>query len=59
MIRTIGVVGAFGIVTLLFGIGIVALENIQIAAGIALSIAGLGMIVQGVVTGMLRKWGMA
>lgn len=58
MLKNLGPVGIAGIVFLLAGVALVAHANLQIAAGIALVLAGLGLVVKALVTGMLRQWGM-
>ena len=58
MLRNLGPVGIVGIVLLLAGVALVAHASLQIAAGIALVVGGLGLVVKALVTGMLRSWGM-
>lgn len=59
MLERIGGVGGFvGLVAVLAGIGLVALENYVIAAGIALVLVGLVLLLRGVVQGFLGAMGM-
>ena len=58
MLRNLGPLGIVGIVMLLAGIGLIAYENPVIAAGLALAIAGLGLAVRSLVSGMLSQWGL-
>ncbi|RQH01970.1 DUF7470 family protein [Natrarchaeobius oligotrophus] len=58
MLDKLGPLGIVGIVTLLAGIGVIAYANIVIAAGIALVLAGLGLVVKSLVTSVLQSFGM-
>ncbi|MCW8173129.1 DUF7470 family protein [Natrialba swarupiae] len=58
MLDKLGPVGIVGIVILLAGIGLVAYVNIYIAAGLALILAGMGLIVKSLITRMLQSFGM-
>ncbi len=59
MLNALGPLGIVGLVLLLGGIGLIALESLVIAAGLALAIAGLGLIVKSLVTSVLQRFGMA
>ena len=58
MLRNLGPLGIGGLVLLLVGVALVAHANLQIAAGIALVVAGLGLVVKSLVAGMLQSWGL-
>ncbi len=58
MIGNLGPLGIGGLVLLLAGVALVAHASLQIAAGIALVVAGLGLVVKSLVAGMLQSWGM-
>jgi hypothetical protein len=58
MIGKIGPVGLFGLVCLLAGIGVIAWQNLFIAGGLALVLAGLGFVVYGIVSTLKASLGM-
>jgi membrane-bound ClpP family serine protease len=58
MFDKLGIGGVVGLLLLLAGILLVAWENLRIAAGIALLLAGLGLVVRALVTGVMRQFGM-
>lgn len=58
MLDKLGVPGIFGVLVMLGGIALIAWENLIIAGGLALAIAGLGLVVYGLVTGLLSSLGM-
>lgn len=58
MFEKLGAVGLFGVVALLGGISLVAWQNLILAAGLALVVGGIGLIVYGLVTSMLGAFGL-
>jgi hypothetical protein len=58
MLRRLGLPGVFGVLVMLAGIALIAWENLLIAGGLALTIAGLGLVVYGLVSGLLSAMGM-
>jgi hypothetical protein len=58
MFDRLGIGGVFGVVLLLAGIGVVASQNLVVAGGIALVIAGLGFVVYGIVRNLISAFGM-
>ena len=58
MLEKLGGVGIAGVVVLLGGIGLVAWQNLVLAAGLALVVAGVGLIVYGLVTSLLGAFGL-
>ena len=58
MLQNLGPLGIVGILMLVAGIGLIAYENLVIAAGLALAIAGLGLAVRSLVSGMLKQFGL-
>ncbi|MFA9427533.1 hypothetical protein [Natronorubrum sp. A-ect3] len=58
MLKNLGPQGIAGLLILLAGIALIAYQNLVIAAGIALVLAGLGIIVKALVSGMLQSFGM-
>ena len=58
MLDKLGFAGLFGLVLMLGGVVVVAVESLLIAGGIALVIAGLGLVVFGMVKNLLSSLGM-
>lgn len=58
MLQKLGAVGIAGLVALLAGIAVIAYVDWRIAAGLALVVAGLGMIVKALVSHALGAFGM-
>jgi len=58
MLDKLGVAGVAGIVVLCAGIGLVAWQNLILAAGLALVVSGLGLVVYGLVTSLLASFGL-
>lgn len=58
MLDKLGIAGIIGLLFMLGGIAVVAWENLLIAGGIALVLAGMGLVVYGLVTGLLSSLGM-
>ncbi len=58
MLKNLGPQGIAGLLILLAGIALIAYQNLVIAAGIALVLAGLGIIVKALVSGMLQSFGL-
>jgi hypothetical protein len=58
MLDKLGAVGLLGVALMLGGVAVVAVENLLIAAGIAFVIAGLGLVVFGLVKNLLSSLGM-
>ncbi|WP_135305807.1 DUF7470 family protein [Haloarcula amylovorans] len=58
MLDKLGVAGIAGVVILFGGIGLVAWQNLILAAGLALVVGGMGLIVYGLVTSLLASFGM-
>ena len=58
MLDKLGLAGVAGVVVLLAGIGLVAWQNLILAAGLALVVSGLGLVVYGLVTSLLSSFGL-
>ncbi|MBX0295641.1 DUF7470 family protein [Haloarcula nitratireducens] len=58
MLDKLGVAGIAGVVALFGGIALVASQNLIFAAGLALVVGGMGLIVYGLVTSLLASFGM-
>jgi len=58
MIDKLGITGLLGVLCLFAGIVLVAWENLVVAGGLALVIAGLGLIVYGMVSRLASAMGM-
>ena len=58
MFDKLGAVGLTGVVVLLGGISLVAWQNLILAAGLALVVGGVGLIVYGLVTSLLGAFGL-
>jgi len=58
MLDKLGLPGVAGVVVLFAGIGLVAWQNLILAAGLALVVSGLGLVVYGLVTSLLASFGL-
>ena len=58
MFDKLGIAGVVGVVLMLGGIAVVAWQNLILAGGLALVIAGLGLVVLGLVKNLLASFGM-
>ena len=58
MLDKLGVSGLLGFLLLIGGIGLLAYIDLIIAAGVAFVVAGLGLVVYGLVTSFLGSMGM-
>jgi hypothetical protein len=58
MFNKLGIAGVLGLLFVLAGVALVASENLLIGGGIALVIAGLGLVVFGMVRNLLSALGM-
>ena len=58
MLDKLGIAGILGVVVMLGGIALVAWEAPIVAAGIAFVVAGLGLIVYGMVQNLLTAFGL-
>jgi hypothetical protein len=58
MLKHLGIGGILGLFLMLGGIVVIASQNLLIAAGIAIAIAGLGLIVRSLVSSALGAMGM-
>lgn len=58
MFDKLGVAGLLGVVVMLGGIGLVAWQAPVVAAGIAFVVAGLGLIVYGMIQNLMTAFGM-
>ncbi len=58
MLDKLGLAGLVGVVCMLGGIAVVAWQNLILAGGLALVIAGLGLVVFGLVKNLLSSFGM-
>ncbi|WP_339105346.1 hypothetical protein [Haloterrigena salinisoli] len=58
MLKNLDAFGIIGLLILLGGIGLIAYANPLIALGIALVVAGLGLVVKSLISGMLQNFGM-
>jgi len=58
MFEKLGIAGVVGVVLMLGGIAVVAWQNLFLAGGLALVIAGLGLVVFGLVKNLLASFGM-
>ncbi|MEF8777119.1 MAG: hypothetical protein V5A43_11545 [Haloarculaceae archaeon] len=58
MFEQLGIAGVIGVLVLLAGIGVIATENLIVAGGVALVIAGLGFLVYGIITQLAQAMGM-
>ncbi|GAB3689573.1 hypothetical protein GCM10028857_25070 [Salinarchaeum chitinilyticum] len=58
MLKHLGIGGIVGLLLLVGGIAIIAWQNLLIASGLAIAIAGLGLIVRSLVSSALGAMGM-
>ncbi|MEF8785665.1 MAG: hypothetical protein V5A45_06995 [Haloarculaceae archaeon] len=58
MFDKLGLPGIAGVLFMLGGIVVVALESLLIAGGLALLVAGLGLVIFGLVKNLLSSFGM-
>ncbi|MFB6138965.1 MAG: hypothetical protein ABEJ26_00860 [Halosimplex sp.] len=58
MLDKLGAAGIVGILVILGGIGLLAWVDPLIAAGIAFVVAGLGLVLYGLVTSVMSSFGM-
>jgi len=58
MFGKLGIAGVLGLLLILGGIVLVAMESLVVAGGLALIVAGLGLLVYGMVTNLLSAFGM-
>jgi len=58
MRQMLGVSGLFGLLCIVGGIVLIADANLQVAAGIAIVLAGLGFLVQAMIKGVMGMMGM-
>lgn len=57
MFGKIGLPGVLGLLVVLAGIGAIATQNLIVAGGVALVIAGLGFLVYGMISQLARSMG--
>jgi hypothetical protein len=58
MFDKLGVAGLLGVLLLFGGIGLIAWQNLIVGGGVALVVAGLGLVVYGMITNLLTSMGM-
>ena len=58
MFDKLGAKGIVGVLLLLGGIAVIAIQNIIIAAGIGLVVVGFVLVAWGLITGLLSSFGM-
>jgi len=58
MLKNLGGAGLIGLLLLFGGIGLLAYVDLLIGAGVALVVAGLGLVVYGLVTNFMTAMGM-
>lgn len=58
MFDRLGALGVVGIVLVITGLALIAVESLLVAGGLALVLAGLGLAAKSLVSGMLATFGM-
>ncbi|WP_276299262.1 DUF7470 family protein [Halorussus lipolyticus] len=58
MLDKLGAKGIFGVVLLLAGIAVIAIQNLIIAAGIGLVVLGFVLTAWGLVSGLMSSFGL-
>ncbi|MUV90751.1 hypothetical protein GJ629_13280 [Halapricum sp. CBA1109] len=59
MLDKLGTLGIVGIVVTVAGLAIVAWQNLLLAAGLAIMLAGVGLVAAGLVKNVLASFGLA
>ena len=59
MLDKLGLPGIVGVLVMFAGLGVVTYANLLIGLGMSLVIAGLGLVVYGMVQALLESFGMA
>lgn len=58
MLDKLGIAGVIGLVVLLAGLGLIASQNVYVAAGVALVLSGVALVVRSFLTAALGMLGM-
>jgi hypothetical protein len=58
MLKRLGATGIVGFLTVLGGIALIAYDSLIVAAGIALVLAGLGLVIRSLVSSLMGAMGM-
>ena len=58
MLRNFGIVGILGVVLLVGGVALATWYDLLVGGALAMVIAGLGLVVYGLVTNLMRAMGM-
>jgi hypothetical protein len=58
MFDKLGIAGILGVLVMLGGIGLLAWQNPIVAAGVAFVVAGIGLVVYGMISNLLTSMGM-
>jgi hypothetical protein len=58
MFDKLGAKGLVGLLVLVAGVAVIALENVLIAAGIGLVVVGVVLVAWGLVSGLMESFGM-
>ena len=59
MFERLGAAGVGGLVLLLAGLAVIAVDSLVVAAGMALMLIGLGLVVKGFASNLMRQFGFA
>jgi hypothetical protein len=59
MLKRLGTLGLVGVLLALGGLGLVAYTAPLVAAGLALTLAGVGLVVKGLLDGLMAQFGLA
>jgi len=58
MLKRLGATGIVGLLAILGGIALIAYDSLVIAGGIALVLAGIGLVVRALVSSLINSMGM-
>jgi hypothetical protein len=58
MRKMLGLSGAFGLLCIIGGIALLTTVDVRIAAGVAIILAGLGLLVRAMIKGVMSMMGM-
>ncbi|WP_254861804.1 DUF7470 family protein [Halovivax gelatinilyticus] len=58
MFKNLNATALVGILLLVAGVALIALENLVIAGGVAMLVVGLGMVAKGLISAAMQSFGM-
>lgn len=58
MLKRLGLTGLLGVLLMLVGVALLGLVDLRIAGGVAMVIAGIGLVAYGLVQSMMAAFGL-